>query len=115
MDIERTIQFIIEQQAKFSADIDILKETVTILKDTADSLVRAQEGTSEHLTQLTEVVASLADSVSDLEVQAESDRAEIRDAIGKLVSSEEETRKFAIEIAQLVKQHEARISELENK
>ncbi|MEW6206822.1 MAG: hypothetical protein AB1631_00540 [Acidobacteriota bacterium] len=168
MDIEHTMQFILEQQAKFSADIDVLKEAVSrqgeninrlnvaideviqsqkkmneylgqltevvaSLADsvstveaheqtTSESLIKLTEvitgnerTTSRNLTQLTEMVGGLADSVSDLKAQAESDRAEIRDAIGKLVSSEEETRRFAIEIAQLVKQHEARISELENK
>lgn len=168
MDIEGTIQFIVEQQAKFSTDIDILKETVSQqgqnisrLNDAVDEVIQSQKKASEYLMQLTGVVASLADSVSTVEAheqttsknlikltevvagneqatsrnlaqlnevaagmadsmsdfgaQAEADRAEIRDAIGKLISSEEETRRFAIEIAQLVKQHESRISQLESK
>ncbi len=185
MDIERTIQFIVEQQARFSADIDVLKEAlsqqgenISRLNVAIDEVVQSQKKTSEYLAQLTGVVASLADSVGTVEAdqrvtsqnlirltdvvagladsastveagqretsqdlikladvvarladstidieakpaimgaQAELDRAEIRDAIGKLVSSEEETRRFAIEIAHLVKQHEARIVQLENK
>jgi chromosome segregation ATPase len=156
MDVEGTMQFILEQQAKFSADIDVFKEAVSRqgenisrLNEAIDEVVQSQKNMSEYLGQLTGVVASLADSVSTvkadqqmlsrnlmeltgvvtkladsssdvevkasvLEAQAEADRAEIREAIGKLISSEEETRRFAIEIAQLVKQHESRIAKLED-
>lgn len=99
-----------------------LTDVVAGLADSASTVEAGQRETSQDLIKLADVVARLADSTIDIEAktvvmkaQADSDRAEIRDAIGKLVSSEEETRRFAIEIAQLVKQHEARISELENK
>jgi predicted DNA-binding transcriptional regulator AlpA len=99
-----------------------LTEVVTKLADSVSTVEANQQMTSDNLIKLTEVVMKLADSLSGvdikaviLEAQAESDRAEIREAVGKLISSEEETRRFAIEIAQLVKQHETRISQLENK
>lgn len=60
MDIERTIQFIVEQQARFSTDIDVLKEAVSQqgenisrLNVAIDEVVQSQKKTSEYLAQLT--------------------------------------------------------------
>ncbi len=99
MDTERAIEFIIEQQAKFSADIDILKGTVA--------------GTSQNLVQLAQIVSSLANTVGKLEAEAEINRIEIREAIEILITSDENMRSFAMDMARIIKQHEARILQLE--
>lgn len=99
--IERQIAFIVDQQAKFSVDIDQLKEV--------------QARTSDTVERLAGVVSDLAESVSRLEVQAEADRLEIREAIGQLITANENTRSFAQEIARLTVQTERRVTDLENR
>ena len=122
MDIDRAIEFIIEQQAKFSADIDVLKGTVSTqaeaIKDLKEIAIAHSEsiaGTSQNLIQLAQVVSSLADSVGKLESEAEINRLELREAIDNLITSDENLRSFAIDIARMVKQHDARISQLEKR
>ncbi|MEW6211079.1 MAG: hypothetical protein AB1631_22130 [Acidobacteriota bacterium] len=49
--IQRQIEFIIEQQAKFTTDIDELK--------------KSQQQTTEHITSLADAILSLTNIVSD--------------------------------------------------
>lgn len=99
--IERQIAFIVDQQAKFLTDIDQLKEL--------------QSQTSADVRALAGVVSELADSVSRLETQAEIDRQEIREAIGHLITANENTRNYAQEIARFVTQTEQRVTKLEDR
>lgn len=99
--IERQIAFIVDQQSKFLTDIEQLKEM--------------QAQTSEDVRALAGVVSELADSVSRLEVQAETDRQEIREAIGHLITANENTRNYAQEIARFIAQTEQRVTNLESK
>jgi hypothetical protein len=106
--MERAIEFLLDHHAKFSADIDQLKESQT-------ALVEAQARTSDTVERLAGVVSELADSVSRLEAQAETDRQEIREAIGHLITANENTRNYAQEIARLATQTERRVTDLENR
>jgi len=149
--IERQIAFIVDQQSKFLTDIDRLRESQI-------ALVEVQNQTSTDVRDLARVVADLANTVSRIEVQgetdrqemregftrfeiqaqadrqemregfarmdarmdrfeaqAESDRQEIREAIGKLITVNEDTRKYAKEIAALAMKTERRVTDLENR
>lgn len=106
--VERQIAFIVDQQSKFLTDIDRLKESQT-------ALVEAQTRTSEDVRALAGVVSELTVSISRLEAQAETDRQEIREAIGNLIVANEVTRNYAQEIARLVVQTEQRVTNLESK
>lgn len=77
-EMERAIQFLIEHHTKVSSDIEGLKE--------------AQARTAANINLLSE-------SVSRLGAQAELDRQENRDAIEKLILSNEVTRDLAQQVA----------------
>jgi hypothetical protein len=90
-EMERAIQFLIEHHARVSTDIGGLKE--------------AQERT----------VVELAESVSRLEAQGESDRQETRDAIDQLILSNEVTRDLANQVARLAVTTSQRVTALEGR
>ena len=98
-EMERAIQFLLEHQARTSTDIEGLKQS--------------QERTSTNIEALTRTVTTLAENVSRLEAQAETDRQEIRDAIDKLILSNEVTRDFANQIARLAVTTSQRVTALE--
>lgn len=100
-EMERAIQFLIEHHARVSTDIAGLKE--------------AQERTTANIEALTRTVGELADSVSRLEAQAESDRDETRDAIDKLILSNEVTRDLANQVARLATTTSQRVTALEGR
>jgi chromosome segregation ATPase len=100
-EMERGIQFLIEHHARVSTDIDGLKET--------------QMRTAANIDSLTRTVVELAESVSRLEAQAESDRQEMRDAIDKLILSNEVTRDLANQIARLAVETSQRVTALEER
>ncbi len=109
---EQTIHFILDQQAKNSVDISMLKD--------------AQSRTDSHITALTEIVASLTESVRTMEVQFEIDRKEfrevmtaardeVRDAINNLIIANEVTRDLANKIGELAVNTSKRSTLLEQK
>ena len=98
-EMERAIQFLIEHHATVSTDIEGLKE--------------AQERTTANIEALTRTVVELAQSVSRLEAQAESNRQEMRDAIDKLILSNEVTRDLANQIGRLAVTTSQRVTALE--
>ena len=104
-EMERAIQFLIENHAKVSTGIEGLKD--------------AQEGTAANL-QL------LAESVSRMGAQAEADRREMRetfyslteemrDGFNKLILSNEVTRDLAEKVARLAVATSQRVTALEEK
>ena|SRR5437870_10241869 len=93
-EMERAIQFLIEHQAKVST---------------------AQDRTTANIAALTRTVVELAESVSRLEAQAESDRQEMRDAIDKLILSNEVTRDLANQIGRLAVTTSQRVTALEGR
>jgi ABC-type transporter Mla subunit MlaD len=78
--IQRQIEFILEHQAKFSEDLERLKE------------VQSQQ--AENINKLTEATAST-------QAQLDSVISEMRDGFNKLILSNEVTRDFANKIASL--------------
>lgn len=93
-EMERAIQFLIEHHAKVST---------------------AQDRNTANIAALTRTVGELADSVSRLEAQAESDRDETRDAIDKLILSNEVTRDLANQIGRLAVATAQRVTALEGR
>lgn len=100
-EMERAIQFLINHHANVSAEIDGLKET--------------QERTAANIDSLTGIVVDLAQSVSRLEDQAETNRQETRDAINKLILGNEVTRSLAQEVARLAIATSQRVTTIEGK
>lgn len=93
-EMERGIQFLIEHHARMSTDIKRLKET--------------QERTAANLE-------TLAESVSRLEAQAEANLQEMRDAMDKLILSNEVTRDLANQVARLAATTSQRVTALEGR
>lgn len=91
---ERRIEFIIEQQARFSTDIEQLKE------------VQAKQ--TENVDKLTADVQLLAQTV-------EANRVDIREAINNLIIANEVTRDLAEKAASLAINNSQRITNLEGK
>lgn len=95
--IEKTVNFIIEQQAKFSVDIDLLKES--------------QKKTDEEVKMLTKAVAELTATVAEMK-----DAVLINNSmVEKLVNVVESDREFMKQVAQLAIASERRITKLEEK
>ena len=79
MDIERTISFIVEQQAKFETDIAKINETLTRLNETAQThneaiggLVEVSRLQSERIDRLDQSMAESYDQLA--RAQKETDR-----------------------------------------
>jgi len=73
MDVERTMQFILDQQAQFASDIQVIKETIKDVVKAQQQLQQQQQqihsvmldlATSQERTN--EIVAALAGRVVDL-------------------------------------------------
>lgn len=92
--IQRQIEFILEHQAKFSEDIEQLKE------------VQSQQ--AENINRLTEATAST-------QSQLDSVISEMRDGFNKLILANEVTRDFANKIASLEVQTSQRVTKLEQR
>src|SRR5262249_4004387 len=103
-DIQKQIEFIIDQQAKFSADIDLLKESQR---------------------QLTEDVRMLTGAVAEMREQMDVDRQETREMVDRiltemrddfklLIASDEKTTNLMVEIGLLAVNNSKRISKLES-
>ena len=99
--IQRQIEFIIEHQAKFSEDLELLKEDLELLKD-----VQSQQ--ADNIDKLSEATAST-------QVQLDSVISEMRDGFNKLILSNEITRDFANKIASLEVQTSQRMTKLEQR
>lgn len=67
--IERRIEFIIEQQAKFSADIEQLKEVQAQQARNIDSLITEMREGFNNLIVANEVTRKLAEDVARLTIQ----------------------------------------------
>jgi len=86
-EINRRIEFIIEQQAKFSTDIEQLKE------------VQAKQ--TENINSLTEAVTTM--------------QSEMREGFNNLIIANEVTRKLTEDVARLAINNSQRITKLEEK
>jgi uncharacterized protein YoxC len=99
--IERQIEFILEHQAKFSEDLDSLKE------------VQSQQ--AANIDRLGASVQLLNETVSIMQSEMEANRVEMREAINNLIVSNEVTRDFANKIAQLAIATSQRVTNLESR
>src|SRR6266571_5046154 len=66
MDVEKTMQFIIEQHAAFSADLVELGEHVKMLATTAEHMLTVQQEHETWLARLTEAQARLTEAQTRL-------------------------------------------------
>jgi hypothetical protein len=103
--IENTIQFLVENQAKFHTELELLKE--------------AQRETTAQIQALTENQRTLAES-TNAQIQALTDnveamRLETREAFDNLIIGNEMTRNFANEIAKLTVNINQRLTVVEQK
>jgi chromosome segregation ATPase len=87
--MERAIEFLLDHHAKFSTELEGLKEAVT---------------------RLVESTSRLEQSTAALERRAESDRAEIREAIENLILANEVTRKLSEDVTRLEVQTSQRVT-----
>jgi len=92
---QRQMDFIIEQQARFSADIEELKE---VQKKQAANLDRL----TTDVQSLTTDVQSLTQSVTVMQSEMEANREEAREAFNNLIIANEVTRNLAENVAKLV-------------
>jgi len=99
--IQRKMDFIVEQQAKFTVDMELVKESIRELRE-------AQKEQGENINRLFETVTAT-------QVQADTDRIELREAIDNLIIANEGTRKLAEEVARLAIQTKRRVDLLEGK
>ena len=79
--IQRQIEFILEHQAKFSEDLELLKEV--------------QSHQAKNIDELSKVTTSLSETVAATQAQLDSVISEMRDGFDKLILSNEITRDFA--------------------
>lgn len=92
--IERQIEFILEHQAKFSEDLDRLKE------------VQAQQAAN---------IDRLTADVQELTVNVNAMQVEMREGFENLIVANEVTRKLAEDVARLAVQTAQRVTDLESK
>ncbi|MEW6212172.1 MAG: hypothetical protein AB1631_27700 [Acidobacteriota bacterium] len=92
--MERAIESLLNSQAQNAADIGKLTADVSELTNT-----------------VTRVEAQMAEGFMRLEAQAESDRAEIREAIENLIIANEVTRKLSEDVTRLEVQTSQRVTE----
>lgn len=135
-EMERAIEVLLEQNARFGAAIEKATESIQRLGEvqtntskelqqvgeahvnTSRELHRigeAQAITANDMQILTGKVLELTDAVSRLEMQAETDRQEIREAINNLIVANEVTRSLGEDVARLAINTKQRVTDLESK
>lgn len=118
----RQMEFIINQQAQFSADIIELKSQLTELTGTVANLA----GTVGNMAGIVEVVAGtveglagtvrdMAETVEGLKETVEIHRADTQEAINNLIVANEVTRDLTQKVARLAMQTSQRVIDLESK
>jgi hypothetical protein len=99
--IQRKMDFIVEQQAKFSVDIELLKE--------------AQKNLTSDVQALTIDVQALTGDVRGLKETVSIMQSEMREGFDNLIVANEVTRKLSEEVAQLAIKTSRRVDVLEGK
>lgn len=100
--IQRQIEFILEHQAKFAADIDRLTETVTRM---------AAEREADRIDTLNLLNSAISDTHSVLN----SVISEMREGFNNLIAANEVTRDLATKVASLEVQTSQRVTGLEHR
>src|SRR6266568_3922813 len=94
MDVEKTMQFILEQQAAFSADLveqknrlNLLGEHVKMLATTAEHMLTVQQEHETWLARLTEAQARLSESHRESEARLSESQARLSESEARLAES----------------------------
>ncbi len=106
--IQRKMDFIVEQQAKFTVDIELLKESIGQLRESQKSL-------TADIQALTLNVSELTGTVGTMQTEMRDGFDETREAINNLILANEATRKLAEEVAILAMNTSRRVTKLEEK
>jgi hypothetical protein len=99
--IENTIQFLVDNQAKFHSDLELMKE--------------AQQRTGEQIQALVESQQALTERVDDVVGAVDVMRLELRESFENLIVANEVTRNLAEQIGKLVVNVSQRLSVVEEK
>jgi hypothetical protein len=99
--IENTIQFLVENQAKFHSDLELLKES--------------QQKTDAQIQALTETIGILSERVDDVVGAIDVMRTELRESFDNLIIGNEVTRNFANEIGKLIVNVSQRLTSVEQR
>ena len=106
--IQSQIEFILEHQARFSEDIQLLKEVQSLQ--------------AENISELSKVTASLSETSAETQAHLDATQAhldsvisEMRDAFSNLILANEVTRELASKIASLEVQTSQKVSKLEQR
>jgi predicted nucleic acid-binding Zn-ribbon protein len=113
--MERAMEFLLNSQAQNAADIGKLTADVQGLKEVQAQASKDIVALAEAQAQTSKDIVALVDAVSRQEAQAESDRAEIRDAINNLIVANEVTRKLSEDVARLAVGMSQRVTDIERR
>ena len=106
--IQRKMDFIVEQQAKFTVDIELLKESIGLLKESIGQLRESQKSLTADVQALTVNVNELTETVGTMQT-------EMREGFNNLILANEATRKLTEEVALLAINTSRRVTRLEEK
>jgi uncharacterized coiled-coil protein SlyX len=106
--IQRQMEFILEHQARFSADIEQLKEAQKRQSDNIDKLSADVQALTGNIDRLSADVQALTGNVNAMQV-------EMREGFENLIVANEVTRKLAEDVARLAVQTAQRVTNLEDK
>lgn len=110
--IQRQMDFIVRQQAKFSVDIEEMKEFEKRLAATVERMAKEAEidrrKTNEAITHLNNVVNDLSNTVNSIAI-------EMREGFNNLIIANESTRELASQAAKLAIQTGERMNRLEDR
>jgi hypothetical protein len=107
--IENTIQFLVENQAKFHSDLELMKEAQ---RETTAQIQALAENTNAQIQALAENTNAQIQALTE---NVEAMRLETREAFDNLIIANESTRNFANEIAKLTVNISQRLTAVEQK
>jgi len=118
-ELDRAIEFLLQQQSKLSVDIENLKDSQAETSRKIDALTSKLDSLASTVDTLASTVDQLSNIVADgfirTETQIESGWADTREAIGNLIIANESTRDLAQKVATLSLQTSQRVTNLEAK
>lgn len=113
--IQRKMDFIVEQQAKFSVDIELLKESIGLLKESQKTLTADVQALTTDVQALTADVQALTFNVNELRETVGTIQSDMREGFNNLILANEVTRKLTEEVALLAINTSQRVTRLEEK
>ncbi len=111
-EMARTMQFIVEQQAKNTVGLDELKEAQVRVSSQIKAMSEKIEWLSWRISELTARIALLA---RPARVDTNTKGHDWREAMERLLISNEVARDFAHKISELTMNANKRVTQLENK